>query len=268
MFSRSRLRVYFAADTVSAVSERGWLRREVKCAALPVEHSEAGQAVWVPALAALGALIDNQGFAGSRVDIALSSEFAHLALVPQIQQGLTSLEMQGLAHSLFARVLGDGSAGWTVRYCAADRSALLASATQTPLLAALADVARARHCTLRSVAPLWCCAINRERQRLSRRSIWVVVAESRAVAFGLVERGQWRGIRAKRLDLERGVCASKLIERESRILDTPTRELMYFGDASAGEPYASDWKLEEMSTAEARLGALPAACQPAALAGF
>ena len=266
-FSTKHLRVYLAADSVAVVCRWGLVRREVKCASTKVTLDEAAPQPWAPALRALGELLEREDWHGVSIDIALSSEFVRLALVQGIAQNLSSQEMRGLAQGMFARVLGDAAGAWNLRYCAADRSAVLAAATEKPMLAALEDLARARHCTLRSVSPLWSCAVNRQRKRLARRSAWLVVAEPRAVAFGLMERGHWRTMRAKPLDAVRGLGVARLIERESRFLGTETRDLIFVGHAPEGERYSPDWKVEELPIADTALGAVPAACLPAVLAG-
>ena len=267
-FSGARLRVYFAADTVSAVWQRGFVRREVKCTAAPVMRDQTSTEAWAPALRELGKLFASQGWHGMPVDIAVSSEFIHLALVPQIKQNLSSLEMQGLAHGMFARVLGEAAAGWSIRYCSAGRTAVLAAATASPMLAELEDLARANQCSLRSVTPLWSCAVNRQRKHLARRSAWFVVAEPRAVAYGLMEMGQWRSLRARPLDPERGLGVARLIERESRYLGAETRDLVFICGAPSGEPFTNQWKIDTLPPADAALGALPDACRPAGMAGY
>ena len=261
-----RLRVYLAADNVGAVLERGWLRRRVECASAQVAPDEAGAQPWAPAVRALAELIAGRGWRGMAIDVALSSEFVRFALVPGIRRQLSSLEMQGLAQGMFTRVLGETASDWSVRYCATDRATLLGAAAQKPLLAALEDSARACHCTLRSVSPLWSCVANQQRARLGRRSAWLVLAEPRATAYGLLERGRWRVVRAKALDLGQGLNVARLVERESRYLGTGTRDAVVAGEPQEGA-FPPDWKVERVPLALARFGALPADCRPASLAG-
>jgi hypothetical protein len=261
-----RLRVYLAAELASIVCERGWLRRRVECASAGALPDEAGAQPWAPALRALSELITNRGWRGMPIDVAVSSEFVRFALVPGIQRQLSSLELQGLAHGMFARVLGEAAADWSVRFCAADRSTVLGAAMEKSLLAALEDLARACSCTLRSVSPLWSCAANQQHSRLARRAAWLVLAEPRAAAYGLLEQGRWRMVRAKALDAGHGLDVTQLIERESRYLGTDTRDVIVVGDSQVGE-FSSDWKVERAPFALARFGALPAECRPAALAG-
>lgn len=263
-----RLRIYLAADHVGIVCERGLLRRRVECVSARVPSDDAGAQPWAPAVRALGELIATGGWRGLPIDVAVSSEFVRFALVPGIRRQLSSFEMQGLAHGLFARVLGESVADWSVRYCATDRSTVLGAAVEKSLLAALEDFARTCACTLRSVSPLWSCAANQQRRRLARRSAWLVLAESRAAAFGLIERGRWRAMRAKALDAERGLGVARLLERESRYIGADTREVIVVGGEPGRDQFAPDWKVEYLPLAPARYGALPAECRPAALAGL
>lgn len=261
------MRAYLAADRVAAVRERGVLRRRVECAWAPVAPDDPGAQPWAPALRALSGLITDRGWRGLPIDVAVSSEFVRLALIPGIRAQLTTLEIQGLAHGVFGKVLGEAAADWSVRYCAADRSTVLGAATENSLLAALGDLARTSKGALRSIAPLWSCAVNWQRARMRRRSAWLVVAESRAAAYGLLERGHWRVVRAKALDSGRGIGVARLLEREGRYLGTATRDVVFLGDPG-GESFAPDWKVEHVPVALTRFGALPAECRPAALAGI
>jgi hypothetical protein len=266
-FGGGRVRAYLAADRVAAVREHGLLRRRVECAWAQVTPDETGAPPWAPALQSLSGLIADRGWRGLPIDVAVSSEFVRLALIPGIRGQLTTLEIQGLAHGVFGKVLGEAAADWSVRYCAAGRSTVLGAAAEKSLLAALADFARSSKGALRSVAPLWSCAVNWQRFRLRRRSAWLVLAESRAAAYGLLDRGHWRVVRAKSLDAGRGIGVARLLERESRYLGTATRDVIVVGDPPAGEPFAPGWKVEPVPVALARLGVLPAECRPAALAG-
>ena len=266
MLSRGRLRVYLAADHVGVVREPGLLRRRVECASAYVTPDDTGAQPWAPAVRALAELIASRGWRGLPIDVAVSSEFVRFALASGIRRQLSSVELQGLMHGMFSRVLGEAASDWSVRYCAADRSTLLGAATEKPLLAALEDLARACNGVLRSVSPLWSCAVNQQRRRLARRSAWLVLAESRAAAFGLLERGHWRALRAKALDAGRGLGVARLLERESRYLGATTREIVLLGEAQ-GAGFPPDWKVERVPLAPGRLGALPAECRPAALAG-
>lgn len=262
----SRVRVYLAGDQVGAVRERGLLRARVECEAARVQADDAGPHPWAAAVRALGELISGRKWRGLPVDVALSSEFVRFALVPGIRRQLSSQEAQALAHSVFSRVLDD--AAWSVRYCAADRETIIAAAVEKSLLDSLEDTVNSRACTLRSVSPLWSCAVNRARRRLARRSAWMVLAESRAAAFGLLDRGKWRAVRAKALDAERGLGVARLIERESRYLGTDTRDVVVLGDEPLDEGFGSQWRVERVPLVSARLGALPVGCRPAALAGI
>ena len=261
-----RMRVFLAADRVGTICERGLLRPRVECASAEVEPGEPGAEPWAPALAALTELFASRAWHGLPIDIALSSEFVRFALVPGINRRLSSAELQGLAQSMLARVLGDSAPAWAVRYCAADASSVLAAATEKSLLAALEDFARSVKCTLRSVSPAWSCAVNLQRRRLARRTAWLVLAEPRFSAFGLIENGRWRTVRAKALDAEQGSDVARLIERESRVLGAETREVIVLGE-SAGEQFGPEWKVERAPAASARLGAMPVECRPAMLAG-
>lgn len=260
-----RIRVFLAADHVGIVCERGLLRPRVECASAAVEQGEPGAASWSPALAQLSALFADRAWRGLPIDVALSSEFVRFALVPGINRRLSSLELQGLAQSLLVRVLGDAAPDWAVRYCAADASGVLAAATEKSLLAALEEFARSVKCKLRSVSPAWSCAVNLERRRLARRSVWLVLAEPRFAAFGLIEMGRWRTVRAKALEATQGRDVARLIERESRFLGAETRELIVLGDV-ADDSFGPEWKVER-AAASARLATVPADCRPAMLAG-
>lgn len=264
--SDGRLRVYLAADHVGVVRERGLLRRRVECASVRVAPDAAAAPPWEPAVRALAELVASRGWRGLPIDVAVSSEFVRFALVPGIHRQLSSVEMQGLAHGMFARMLGEAAADWGVRYCATDRSTVLGAAVEKSLFAALEDLARTCHGKLRSVSPLWSCVANRQRTRLARRSAWLVLAESRAAAYGLLERGRWRVVRAKALDVGQGLNVTRLIERESRYLGTGTRDVIVAGEAE-GVGFPAGWKVEHIALTPAGFGVLPAECRPAALAG-
>ncbi len=266
-WSGGRLRIYLAADRVGVVGERGLLRRRVECASARVPPDDSGGQPWASAVRALAELVESRGWRGLPIDVALSSEFVRFALVPGIHRQLSSVEMQGLAHGMFARMLGEAAADWGVRYCATDRSTVLGAAVEKSLFAALEDFARACHGRLRSVTPLWSCMANQQRARLARRSAWLVLAEARAAAYGLLDRGRWRVVRAKALDVGEGLNVTRLIERESRYLGTDTRDVIVAGEPQDGG-FPSGWKVEHVPLALARFGALPADSRPATLAGI
>ena len=217
-------------------------------------------------MSALGELISKRGWGELPIDVAVSNEFVRFALVPGIKAHLSTLQMQGLAHSMFAPVLGESTADWTVRYCAVDGTTVLASAVEKSLLSALEDLARTSRCVLRSVTPLWSCAANSQHARLARRSVWLVLAETRAAAFGLIEQGRWRTVRAKALDAGQGVDIARLLERESRLLGSATREVICIGEPGV-EAFPAGWNVAYAKLVPARFGGLSAECQPAALAG-
>lgn len=262
-----RLRVYLAADCVGAVCERGLLRRRFACASAAVPPDDARASPWAPAVRALAGLIAAGGWRGLPIDVALSSEFVRFAFVPGIRRRLTSLEIQELARGLLARVLGDTAMDWSVRHCAADRTGVLGAAAEKPLLAALEDLAHSCRGALRSVSPLWSCAINRQRARLGRRTAWLVLSEPRVAAFGLLEHGRWRTMRAKVLDAGRGVGVSQWLERESRYLGAATRDVIVVGGASERDQFAPEWKVAYLPDAPARGAAMAPACRHALLAG-
>ena len=266
-FGGGRLRVYLAADRVAVVRERGLLRRRVECASAQVPPDDAAVPAWAPAIRALNGLIADRRWRGVPIDIAVSTEFVRLALIPGIRSQLSTLEIQGLAQGVFAKVLGEAAPDWSVRYCAADRSTVLGAAAEKHLIAALSELSKACNGALRSISPLWSCAVNWQRDRLGRRSAWLVLAESRAAAFGLLERGRWRVVRAKALDAARGIGVARLLEREGRNLGTSTRDVVFLGDPGA-QPFAPGWKVEHVPMTLTRFGALPAECWPAALAGI
>ena len=266
-FGGGRIRAYFGADRVSAVRERGVLRRRVECASVPVPADDPDTQPWVPAVRALAGLITDRGWRGLPLDVAVSSEFVRVALIPGVRSQLSTPEVQALAQGVFARMLGEAGPEWTVRYCAADRTTVIGAAAEKSLLAALQDLARTCNTVLRSMAPLWSCAVNWQRARLARRSAWLVLAESRAAAFGLLERGHWRAMRAKALDAERGLGVARLLERECRYLGSATRDVIFLGEPD-GEPFGPDWKVERIPLMLAHFGALPVECRPAAFAGI
>jgi len=262
-----RLRVYLAADQVGVVREPGLLRGRVECASVRVAPDDAAAPSWKPAVSALAELIASRGWRGLPIEVAVSSEFVRIALVTGIRRQLSATELQGLAHGMFARVLGDSVADWNVRYCAGDRETVLAAATEKSLVSALEDLARACAGSLRSVSPLWSCAVNGQRARLAHRSAWLVLAESRAAAFGLLERGSWKAMRIKSLDTGRGLGVAPALERESRFLGTQVRDVIVVGEPQS-EGFSADWKVEHAPFALTRFGALPPECRPAALAGI
>ena len=267
-FGGGRVRAYLGADCVGVVRDHGLLRRGVECASARVDTVAAGGVQpWAPAVQALSGIISDRGWRNLPVDVAVSSEFVRLALIPGIRNQLSTQEIQGLAHGVFAKVLGESAAEWNVRYCAADRTALLGAATENSLLSSLQDLVRACGGVLRSVSPLWSCAANWQRSKLARRSAWLVLAESRSVAYGLLERGQWRAVRAKSLDVEDDAGVARLLERESRYLGSETRDVMLVGEAGSGT-FGPDWKIESVPFVFPRFGALPADCRTAALAGI
>jgi hypothetical protein len=253
-----------AADRVAAVASRGLVPRRIECAAARFD-AEYGAQAWIPAVRKLGDLLAERGWQGSSLDVVLSSEFVRVSLVSGIWRNLGSQELEGLAHGVVSRLLGERAQDWAIRYCAADRTSLFAAAMEKSLLEALSEAAGAAGARLRTVSPLWSCAINHHRRRLARRSGWVVLAEPRAVSFGLLERGRWRAVRARALDRERGLTAAQLVERECRYLGDETRDIVLIGVDAADADFTGKWNVERLARRHASV--MPADCLPAAFAG-
>ena len=264
--SAGRVRAYLASSAVAALCERGWLRRRVECASAPVVAESPGGKPWVVAVEALQRLIGEKGWGKRPLDVALSSEFVRFALIPGVRRQLSPVELQGLTAGLFSKVFGESAGEWHLRYCACDRTTLLAAAVEKDLVEALEDVASDVGCTLRSVNPVWTGFINAEHRRLARRSAWLVMAEPRAAVVGLIEGGHWKSLRTRVREPGQVEDLAQLLEREYRYLGSTVRDVILVGDA-ADHPLPSDWKVERFPLAAKRFGVMPAECRPAAFAG-
>lgn len=262
--SSGRIRAYLATDRAAAVLERGWPRRRVECAAVPVVPEGPETNPWGGAVHALKRLIVEKNWGRRPIDVALSSEFVRFALIPGVRRQLSKIELQGLTAGLFSKLFGDAAGDWHLRYSACDRTTLIAAAVEKGLVAALEDVARDVACPLRSVTPLWSNLVNAEHRRVSRRSAWIVFAEPRAVVVGLMEGGTWRSLRTRARDPGDQADIGRLLEREFRHLGTGVRDVVLMGEAA---DLPAEWKVERLALVAKRFGVMPAECRPAAFAG-
>ena len=205
---------------------------------------------------------------GLPIDIAVSGEFVRFALVPGINLNLSSSRLQGLVDSRFARIIGESMNAWSIRYCAQDKSTVLAAAIRKPLQDGLEQVARECRLKLRSVAPLWSCAINHRHAQFTGQSGWLVLTEARTATFGLIEDGKWVSLRTRMLDLAQASTVSSLLERERRSVGSAQHEVSVVGDVPGkGVDLGADWHLRYPLPAAPQTMALPAACRAAAVAG-
>jgi len=262
------LQAYVAADGAALVHRAGRLRPRVEGVDEQVQPDDGDSQPWEAALQALRRLVAANGRTGLPLDVVVSSEFVRFALIPGIHLNLSSTQLQALVNSRVARILGESMSSWNLRYCALDSSTLLAAAIRTPLLADLARLAGECRLKLRSVSPLWSCAINRRHAQFTGESGWLVLAESRAATFGLIENGKWVCLRTRMLDPEQSSGLMPLLERERRNVGSGLSDISLVADVPGkGLALEGDWSLRYPLPASPRAMNLSPACHAAAMAG-
>jgi len=92
-------------------------------------------------------------------------------------------------------------------------------------------------------------------------------AETGAVVIALLEGGVWKSMRRRPVQAQDAADLARTLEREQRLSGTAIRNVVLDGPAAESCSLGADWTIRSLPEGPRRLGALPAACRWAALAG-
>ena len=134
----------------------------------------------------LRTLFEGVDAAGWPLSVVLADELARIWQVVPPPQAASPADLEAAAAMRFTNLFGSATAGWTL---AADWRAdrpFLAAALPAPLLASVADAARAARCPLVEVVPQFVAAMNGWR-RQRRPGAWFGLVHGQVLTLAAVE---------------------------------------------------------------------------------
>jgi hypothetical protein len=148
------------------------------------------------------------GWERAEVTIVASNRLVRYVVVPRTKDVSGETEELALARHHFARLHGERTRDWHVRY---SPDTGLASAIDLALLNELkAFFEKRKGLRLVSLQPYLMAAFNRWRARLPREGAWIVLPETEATCVALFERGSWSGVSVSRADPDQAVARERL----------------------------------------------------------
>jgi hypothetical protein len=156
---------------------------------------------WQPALAALAQWLGGKDRKKSIVHIALSGRFVRWQLLPWRAELTQSSELASYAKLRFREIFGHAADGWQVlRSPQPPGQTVPACAIDAALLQALGSACEGAGARLATVTPYFASAFDRWRKTLGGQPAWFGLIESDCLTLGLVQGGNWLGLRTQRLD--------------------------------------------------------------------
>jgi hypothetical protein len=216
-----------------------------------VSCTPGSAARWSGALAALQAELPELAAGTASTTVILSNHFMHYALLPW-NGALKNAEEEGVvARHHFRQLYGAAADSWELRLSAGRAGdALLASAVEGDLLAALRQVFAEAGMGLRSIQPSLMAACNCCRDTLRDCSAWLVLYESGSLCLGLLQQGKWGSIRTLRAGPDWLQTLPLLLERESYLIEQEAqteRVLLWAPELGhAAMPQDSRWKFDAL----------------------
>ena len=196
LLSTELLSVFLSPTQVLAVRRRGMSRHIVDKRAQAVAiRTGDGWAAVVDAFAAVLREVRRE-----RVQVILSSHFAHYQLVPWRDDLQDSEEELAVVRLAYGETFGEAAARWSIRL--SDESPgrpRIAAALDSGLLDAIRQTAGAAKVRLISMQPYLSAAVNHWRDLFDRsHSRWLVLHEENRVCLALLDQARWRWVRCVR----------------------------------------------------------------------
>lgn len=237
---RPELRVGLCADRLIAVRyARGFALRieDKRVIALPLA---AASAPWVNAVAALDALLAEPANGAARVTLVLSSRFVRYALLPWTKTLTNRMERLTYARHTFSTTYGPAASAWRITLCETGHERpWLACAVDDGVIEALSSLRKGRRADIASIEPYLMSAFNRRRYAFGAEPTWFVLDEPGHLTLGLIVKGTWRALRARRSGKPAADALLGLLERESALIGADPasdRVLMCSASAEHGLP--------------------------------
>jgi hypothetical protein len=215
-------------------------------------------------LAALRAELSELTGSTAAATVILSNRFMHYALLPWNGALKNAAEEGVVARHHFRRLYGPAADAWELRLnTGRPGDALLASAVDGDLLAALRQVFAETGISLRSIQPGLMAVCNGCRDTLRDCSAWLVLYESGSLCLGLLQQGSWASLRSMRAAPDWQLTLPLLLERESYLIehDAHTERVLWWAPELEPPvmPAGSRWQLETLQPLPERM--LEPACE-------
>lgn len=197
------LNIALSAKQVSLVKTGYlWSRAPSICRTVTLPQSDDA-APWRPAISALANMLSEPGASKSSVNIVLSGRFVRWQLLPSRPELTRSSELMTYAALRFAETFGKAADTWQVlpSFQPPGKS-MPACAIDVALMEALSSTCKAAGASLASVTPYFACAFDHWRGVVNSKSGWFGLIESDCLSLGLLQGGNWLGLRMQRLDAD------------------------------------------------------------------
>lgn len=196
---------------------------------------QSGEAAWQASLSTLASEVALSR-RRSEVTVILSNHFCHFALLERPRALSTDAEALAYAKQRLQTLFGNAAGECDVELSPSGKDAWLACCVPSALLRELRDVFTAKRAAVMSIQPYFAAAWNRRGHRVRGKSGWFVVHESRRLVVGLVAKGRWVHLAARRtgdsldqvldvLDRERELLAEHGMERTVWLYGSAIRDI-------------------------------------------
>jgi len=162
-------------------------------------HSE----VWRPAVTALSQWLTGKGIKNPKLNVMLSGRFVRWQLLPW-QAGVSQpKELAAYASLRFHDTFGKAADDWQVMYSPQPPGLTVAAcAVDAALIEALRSSCEVVGANLTTVSPYFAFEFDRRRDRFNKKAAWFGLIESDCLSLGLLQGGQWMGLRSQRMDAD------------------------------------------------------------------
>jgi len=184
-------RSFFVAPQTGAATDEGGLHRAL-CAAIEVVKPTARSA-----------------------DVVISNQLARYCLVPWRDDLRNHEEELAYAKDCMVEIYGEAAREWIVRVNT-DRPGAnqLACALDPELLATFNAVEDKTKFKFRSIQPSLVDAFNHSRAKITRKSVWLALAEGSQLCLAYMNNRRWQWLRTVRVDAQWRQSIRKLIAAE------------------------------------------------------
>lgn len=235
---RNQIRIGLAPHrvTVGRVA-RGWRPLPAEPEERPCLPAVNGEPAWRPALAALAALLPENGAYDADAAVVLSNHFVRYALVPLHDQLVRPADDLALARHEFLQAYGPAARDWVLQVSddGRGRGARLACAIDGTLLEALRALCGARKLALLTLQPFLMSAFNQWRAQLDPDGGLVLVEPGR-LCVAHFHAGNWTAVSNRRIGSDWLQALATLRDRERLLAGSAST-----GDARALQVYAPDF---------------------------
>jgi hypothetical protein len=174
-------------------------------------HSENVEADGMSSiLEALETLLADSRWRDAAAHVVLSDSLVRYTMLPESAELVTVADESALALHRIRHIHGGGAGDWNVRIGnPLDDGAQPVAAVESAFVSRLGELLQAAGLRVRAIEPVFMCAYNRARARISGDRFWFASLEPGTVCLARAESGRWRSVavRASDGDFDRVLAA-------------------------------------------------------------